>query len=256
MKRNKFGNKIVFICLIATILILSCDSDKSEKHKRAKITESGIVNKIPSVCIWDGIAFRNEPFRKSGTLSTLNLGESFYYLDTCTIDSTYRNQKYLRIELSDGSVGWAADFGLVINAKTGVAKSQVPVYKRPDLLTISNQQLSPMDIVAVTEERDNWYKFTGEKKRLAGWIKISHISMNEEDIAFASIVKSKLAIKDDNSLLDKIQDILDENPYPNSVFVETLNKIAQEEKKKKQLEEIMMEQNWNRDRGKGSDRDK
>ena len=59
--------------------------------------------------------------------------------------------------------------------------------------------------------------------------------MNEEDIAFSSIVKSKLAIKDDNSLLDKIQNILDENPYPNSVFVETLNKIAQEEKKKNSL---------------------
>jgi len=256
MKRNKYGNKIVFICVITTVLILSCNSDKSEKHKRVNNTESGIVNKIPSVCIWDGIAFRNEPFRKSGTLSTLNLGESFYYLDTCTIDSTYRNQKYLQIELSDGSVGWAADFGLVINAKTGVVKSLVPVYKRPDLLTISNQELSPMDIVAITEKKDNWYKVTGEKKRLGGWIKISQISMNEEDIAFASIVKNKLAKKDDNSLLDKIQDILDNNPYPNSVFVETLNKIAQEEKKKQQLEEIMMEQNLGRNRGKGSDRDK
>ncbi len=237
------GRKITHICLVFCLLIASCNNDKSEKQKRDKSTESGTKNKIPTVCIWNGIAIRNEPSRKSKTLSTLNLGESFYYLNSSAIDTTYRNQKYLHIELSDGSTGWAADFGLVINAKTGVINSAVPVYKRPDLLTISSKELSPMDIVAITEEKDSWYKITGEKKKIEGWIKTSHISMNEEDIALASIVKSKFATEDDKSLLDKIQDILDKNPYPNSVFVETLNEIAREEKKKKQLEEIMMEEN-------------
>ena len=235
--------KFLYIYPALCILIISCNTDKSENQRQGKSPGSGIANKTPSVCIWNGIAIRSEPSRKSKTLSTLSLGESFYYLNKSAIDSTYRNQKYLQIELSDGSKGWAADFGLVIDAKTGVVINEVPVYKRPDLLTISNMELSPMDIVAITEEKDSWYKITGEKKKIGGWIKISHISMNEEDIAMASIVKRKFTSANDESLLDKIQDILDKNPYPNSVFVETLNDIASEERKKKQLEEIMMEEN-------------
>lgn len=251
MNKRKTGNKIILMCLICTVfavLIISCKSDKPEKQKHADSQESGIENKISTVCIWNGIAIREEPARKARTLSTLNLGESFYYLNTFAIDSAYKNQKYLRIELSDGSVGWAADFGLVIDAKTGVVKSLVPVYKRPDLLTISSKELSPMDIVAITEEKDSWYKVTGEKKMISGWIKISHISMNEEDIALASIARNKLSVNDDKTLLEKTRDLLDNNPYPNSIFVETLNDIAREEEKKKQLEEIMMEENRDRHR--------
>ena len=149
---------------------------------------------------------------------------------------------YLNIELSDGTVAWAAEFGLIINAKTGVIKDKVPIYKRPDLLTISDEEFSPMDILAITEENDDWLKVTGEKKKLKGWIKKSYVSINEEDIAFALIAKRALAAKDDKPLLDKIQNILDNNPYPTSIFVETLNKIAQEEKNKKRLEEIMLEE--------------
>ncbi len=237
------SKKVRFIGLFIFILIVSCHSDKSGKQKDPENTESFRDNKTLSVCIWDGIAIRSEPSRKSKPLSTLNLGESFYYLNTFAIDSAYKNQKYLQIELTDGSTGWAADFGLVIDAKTGVVTSSVPVYKRPDLLTISGREISPMDIVAVTEEKDSWYKITGEKKKITGWIRIPHISMKEEDIALASIVKRKLTVEDGKSLPDKIQALLDTNPYPHSVFVETLNELAREEKKKKQLEDIMMEEN-------------
>ncbi|UCH15223.1 MAG: hypothetical protein JSV22_04450, partial [Bacteroidales bacterium] len=200
--------------------------------------------KVQGVCIWDGIAIREEPSRNSELMSTLNLGESFYYLNKSATDSSHKNQKYLNIELSDGSIAWAAEFGLIIDAKTGVVKEKVPIYKRPDLLTISNQEFSPMDILAVTEESDDWLKVTGEKKKLKGWIKKSFVSLNEEDIAFALIAKRELDSRDDKSLLDKIQNILENNPYPGSMFVETLNKIAQEEKNKKRLEEIMIEEGY------------
>ena len=101
-----------------------------------------------------------------------------------------------------------------------------------------------MDILAITEETDDWLKVTGEKKKLKGWIKKSFVSVNKEDIAFALIANRELASRDDKSLLDKIQNVLDNNPYPGSIFVETLNKIAQEEKNKKRLEEIMTEEGY------------
>jgi len=236
------ANPIIFAFIALFILCISCKSDKEKELKSIKDTKLKVKEKVSGVCIWDGIAIREKPSRNAPLISTMNLGESFYYLNTHAIDSSYRNQKYLSIELSDGTVAWAAEFGLIINAKTGVIKDKVPIYKRPDLLTISDEEFSPMDILAITEETDDWLKVTGEKKKLKGWIKKSYVSLNEEDIAFALIAKRVLAAKDDKSLLDKIQNILDNNPYPTSIFVETLNKISQEEKNKKRLEEIMLEE--------------
>jgi len=187
------------------------------------------------------MAIREKPSRNSSVFSTLSLGESFLYMNEDAIDSAYKNQEYLNIQLSDGSVGWTAGFGLVLDARAGVVKSQVPIYKRPDLLTISSQEFSPMDIIAITEKNDDWFKVTGEKKKLEGWIKMSYISLNEEDIAFALIARRKLAVKDDKPLPEKIQNILDNNPYPNSIFVETLSQIGREEENKRKLEQIMRE---------------
>lgn len=235
---------VIFAFAALFILFISCKSDKIKESKGIKDPKLNVKEKLSGVCIWDGIAIREKPSRNALLISTLNLGESFYYLNTHAIDSSHRNQKYLNIELSDGTIAWAAEFGLIINANTGVIKDKVPIYKRPDLLTISDEEFSPMDILAITEENDDWLKVTGEKKKLKGWIKKSYVSINEEDIAFALIAKRVLAAKDDKPLLDKIQNILDNNPYPTSIFVETLNKIAQEEKNKKRLEEIMLEEGF------------
>lgn len=244
MNYKFLNNPVLLICLTLFALIISCKSDKQKLLQSQKDMKREAKEKVSGVCIWDGIAIREEPSRNSQLISTLNLGESFYYLNEIAIDSSHKNQKYLNIELSDGSVAWAAEFGLIIDARTGVVKDKVPIYKRPDLLTISNEEYSPMDILAITEESDDWLKVTGEKKKLKGWIKKSFVSMNEEDIAFALIAKRELYSKDDKPLLDKIQNILDNNPYPGSMFVETLNKIAQEEKNKKRLEEIMTEEGF------------
>ena len=230
--------------LTGIMIITSIMSCKPERQKeKEKAVGSSAKEKVPGVCIWDGIAFRKEPSRSSKIFSTLSLGESFLYLNEDAIDSAYKNQKYQNIELSDGSVGWAAGFGLIMNAKTGVVKSKVPLYKRPDLLTISDKEFSPMDIIAVTEETDNWAKVTGEKKRMEGWIKMSYISYNKEDIAFALLAKRELDVKDDKPLPEKIQTILDNNPYPNSMFVEVLRQIAREEENKQRLNQIMREIN-------------
>ncbi len=242
MNNKILTGKVILAVAALFVIFASCKSDKSKESENIKDKKSKVKEKVKGVCMWDGISIREKPARNAPLISTLNLGESFYYLNTYATDSLHRDQKYLNIELSDGTVAWVAEFGLVINAKAGVIKERVPLYKRPDLLTISNEEFSPMDILAVTEESDDWLKVTGEKKKLSGWIKKSFVSVNEEDIAFALVAKRELAAADDKSLLDKIENILDNNPYPTSIFVETLNKIAQEEKNKKRLEEIMLEE--------------
>ncbi|MCP4312787.1 MAG: hypothetical protein GY790_16110 [Bacteroidetes bacterium] len=80
----------------------------------------------------------------------------------------------------------------MLNAKPVVITNEVPLYMRPDLLTINDKRISSMEIVAVIEEWDNWIKVVNEKKEKAGWIKKEYITNNTIDLAFALLAKRKL----------------------------------------------------------------
>ena len=69
----------------------------------------------------------------------LSLGESFIYLDTFAIDSNYNNTKFLKVRLSDSTIVWVYAFASVLNAKPVVITNDVPLYIRPDLLTITEK---------------------------------------------------------------------------------------------------------------------
>ena len=87
-----------------------------------------------------------------------NDGESFLYLDTFAIDSSNSHTKFLKARLSDSSVVWVYDFATVLNAKPAVIIDEVPLYMRPDLLTITAKRMNTMEIIAVIEEWDDWIK--------------------------------------------------------------------------------------------------
>ncbi len=229
-----------FLVLFFTVLLYSCNQIPDSN---AELTKENVEKAIPSVCIWDDISVREEPVRSSSIISRLNLGETVSFLGLKAIDSTYKNQEYLKIKLSDGQIVWAYNFSLVIHAKSAVVKEEVPVYMRPDLLTISDKKLSAMDIVAITDEIDNWVKYISEKKNNEGWIQKDKISYVKEDIAFSLIAGRKLKKNSNELLLEKIEYILANNPYPNSYFVPVLKDIARQEREKMKLEEAMKE-NW------------
>jgi len=217
------------------LILVSCTS-----RNNSEVEEDGTALAIPSVCIWDRISVRQEPFRKAAVVSNLNLGELVTYLGISAVDSTYKNQLYYHIRLSDEKLAWVPAFSVVNSASPAVVIKEVPVYLRPDLLTITDITLGAMEIIAVVKESDDWINFYSAKKIRNGWIKSMALSDNVEDIAFALHARRILDEKNDKPLTDKIDSILKYNLYPDAVFVSLLEEIREKEEERIQIEEIVI----------------
>lgn len=218
------------------LILLSCTGRRDSEVEEERVEET-----IPAVCIWDRISVRQEPFRGAAVVTRLNLGELVTYLGVSAIDSTYKNQVYYRIRLSDQRVVWVPAFSLVIGASPAVVKEEAALYLRPDLLTITDKTIGVMEIIAVLEKSDDWISFYSAGKSQHGWIQTDAISDNMEDIAFSLYARRILDKESSKTLHDKIDSILNYNLYPNSVFVSLLEEIGEKEKERMQIEEFVMQ---------------
>jgi hypothetical protein len=229
---------IFYLGIIFLLKLIACSNSTLEESDTTLSKRQQIIG----VSVWDRISTRSEPRRNSASTTLLSLGESFLYLDTFAIDSSYNNNKFLKARLSDSSIVWVYDFASVLNAKPAVITNEVPLYLRPDLLTISDKRLNTMEIVAVVEEWDNWIKVVNEKKEKIGWIKKEYITNNNIDIAFALLAKRKLEEQNPEQKIKNLEDLLENNPYPNTIFITEIRKRLDIEK------EILRDSNMNRDR--------
>ena len=192
--------------------------------------------------VWDRISSRDEPVRSTPRTTLLSLGERFIYLDTFAIDSSYDNTKFLKVRLSDSTIVWVYDFASVLDAKPAVIRNQVPLYLRPDLLTITEDKLNAMDIVAVVEEWDNWIKVVNEKKANTGWIKKEFVTYDSIDLAFALLAKRNLEEEDTEQRIENLEGLLENNPYPQTIFLPEIRNRLDEEM------ELLRESTFDRDR--------
>jgi len=215
-----------FLSLLFLLIISGCNNTSPENPPPAPVEKHEVIG----VSVWDRISTRSEARRKSASTTLLSLGESFLYLDTFAIDSSYNNTKFLKARLSDSSEVWVYGFASVLDAKPAVITTAVPLYLRPDLLTISDKRVGTMEIVAVTEEWDKWIKVVNEKKEKVGWIKEDFISYNTIDLAFALLAKRTLEKEDPEERIKMLEELLENNPYPGTVFISELKDKLEQEK--------------------------
>jgi hypothetical protein len=228
---------IFYLGIIFLLKLTACDNSTLKKPDNTLSKH----NQIIGVSVWDKISTRSEPRRKSSSTTLLSLGESFVYLDSFAIDSAYNNTKFLKARLSDSSIVWVYGFASELNASPAVITKEVPLYMRPDLQTITEKRINTMEIVAVVEEWDNWIKVVNEKKEKKGWIKKEYITNNTIDLAFALLAKRKLEEQNPEQKIKNLEDLLENNPYPNSIFIPELRTILDIEK------EILRDSQDNRD---------
>lgn len=230
------------ITFLLTIVLLLNFTACNNSTPDAPVQPTPDVPRVVGVSVWDRISTRSEPRRSSASTTLLSLGEKFLYLDSAAIDSAYNNTEFLKVQLSDSSVAWVYGFASVLNATPGVVTKNVPLYMRPDLLTISDKELKAMEIVAVTEEWDDWIRIVNEKKANVGWIRKEYITYNTVDLAFALLAKRRLDEEDPEQRIRNIEDLLENNPYSNTVFIPELRERLEREN------EILRESWQNRDR--------
>ncbi|NOQ23968.1 MAG: hypothetical protein GQ564_01280 [Bacteroidales bacterium] len=229
--------KINYLILILLAFVYACGGS-SENNTKQESEEVTLENK-QTVCIWNGVPVRETPSKDGKWVSSISLGETVTFLGKVAIDSLDRNREYLYVELSDGKVAWANSYGLIVDGKIAVLKEDAPIYKRPDLLTITENTFDRMDVLAIEETKDEWIKVVGEKKKLLGWIKYNTVTESKEDIAFSIMVSKELKEKDGSLILDKIEEFIEKTPYVNSIFISYLKEALAESKI---IEEIATEE--------------
>lgn len=203
----------------STVNVQNQDTGEQSQNLSAK----GIV------CIWDGSIVRETPLKNGKILSTMSLGETVIDLDSSSTDINDKKREYYKVRLSDGKEGWTPSYGAVKNATAAVFKTNASLYKRPDLLTITETRFGPMEFVAISSSVEDWVEVTSEQKKKCGWVKKDAITKTREDIATAVLINKKLSSDDGLSNSDKIKTLITDAPYPGSIFITILQqKIAAE----------------------------
>jgi hypothetical protein len=200
--------KINYLLLLFSLFLFSCSGFTDKENDKKQQT----------VSIYDGVPVKETPSKEGQWVSKLNLGETLYFLGEEVVDSSDNNREYFKVELSDGKIAWAMSYGLIVNAKIAAIKENVPVYERPDLVTLTKNVFNTMDVVAIEEIKDGWIKVVGENKKIKGWINQSVVTENKEDVAVA-ILATKQLMKNGKIIPEKIDGFLMNLPYKNSFFI-------------------------------------
>lgn len=219
--------KIAILSLLSGVLTFCSDSSKQSTSDSSEVGEvSSETAEKPAVCVWDQISVRQEPASKSKWLTSISLGETLTSLGKTAIDSADKNREYVQVRLADGTEGWSiADF-IIPEASVGVFLDENAIYKRPDLLTKTEDKFSQLDIVAVKSVEGEWMEVvgqrTGGKWLETGWVKEGNLSQKDIDVAVAKFAKSALTKSSDEEKLEGIEEIINNSDFSSSAFIAML----------------------------------
>jgi hypothetical protein len=212
------------IFLTAAAVMISCKGKKGaegEEETAGKTTDS-----IPAVNVYDysayGLPVLEDYYDAKSRLTFLRVGESVISLGTRETD-TISKKDYSRIRLSDGTTGWARSDYIIENAVAGAIIEPTPVYERPDILTKSSRkEYDGLDVVAVVDEKDDWYNVTGRNNLNKGWVMKESVSISKEDVAMTILARKELFDSKGDISDDKLNDFINNAPYPGSRIVAIL----------------------------------
>jgi hypothetical protein len=211
--------KYLLLLVSFSAILISCQKQPKPQPEVSPVP----AVKPTAVCILDGTALWKNPLQKKekgSWLSSIRLGETVDLMDGTMVDSIDKNREYCQVALSDGKTGWASSYGLVKNAAAGAVNQETPVYQRPDLLTITDKKFKMLDIVAVTQSKDDLCEVVGEAGAIRGWIKKDAILMTKEDITVAVLANKVFREDAKKSRAEQLEKIIATSPYPDSFFMQ------------------------------------
>jgi hypothetical protein len=214
------------VLLLAGVSVLGVACHQKDSVTLASGAAPAVDDKS-GVCIYDGLAIRSTAAKTGKYVTSIMLGESVKCSGESNKDETGR--EFVKVELSDGKSGWASSFGIVPGAAIAAMSEDAVVYKRPDMLTATNQKIPFMTIIAVTQTKDDWVEATSEGKKLVGWVRKSSVALGKEDVMVAILATKKLREKDGLDHAQKIEAIVNNSPYPASAFIKKLKDQAVEQ---------------------------
>jgi len=205
----------IFI-ILSGVFILSCQEDMETPNLGSRAYAG---KRVPAVCIIDEASLRDGPSAQANWISSIALGERITWLGIGEKDSLKKTREYYKVELSDSSIGWTTSYALELGADPAVIIQRASLFRRPDLITVTEVELEPMDFVALVETDTDWLRVVGENRRKKGWVKRAAVSLKSEDVAVGVLTKKILKEKDKEKRLQRLKDLVENPAFANSVFI-------------------------------------
>jgi hypothetical protein len=212
----------IMLCCALVILSFECQQEKKPPAETKVVPVVQPKEGDPSVSVLENTPVFAEASQKGKPASTLALGEKVLFLDQDKTDSANRSIKYLKIRMSDGKEGWVLESSLAVDARPAVVICRSVIYLRPDLVTITNKEFSPMDFVAISKVDNEWCEARGQENKKYGWIKSVTVSEREDDITVALLASKALAEKNRDKKKEQLRAIISNPSFSKSLFIDTL----------------------------------
>jgi hypothetical protein len=210
------------------MLLTKCGNDN-------KIPAQGSTNhiqkRVSSVCIVNDAVLRESASLASDRITSISLGDRIDWLGIIAADSSKEHLEYYKVQLSDSTIGWTAGSNIAPNADPAVIVEQTFLFRRPDLLTVTDTQFEPMDFAAILETDADWLHVIGESRRRNGWIRRSVASLRSEDVAVGILAARAARIKDSKKREQALLQIIENQAFANSSFIPKLVALLNEQEK-------------------------
>lgn len=222
-------NFSILIIMCALAIFSACQQNGETEQTAATTTPepTETVEPVTAVCIWEGASVRALPSRKGKLISTIALGEQLLWTGETVLDSASAGKplEFYKVRLSDDKEGWTSAYLLVANATTGAILQKSFIYRRPDLLTVTEEAFDPMDMVAISQREDDWLEVTGNRRKKKGWIRTQGVSEKPEDVAVAIIATKALATNNEEKRREKLKAIVANPAFASSAFIQDIHII-------------------------------
>lgn len=185
-----------------------------------------------AICVWPEVGLREEPGEealtregKNNYIATIYYGERVELLgEEKYIEKKDRN--YLKIRLKDGQEGWVHDFVFETQSRLSVMIEAAQLYRRPDPMTLREDELQPGEIVAVIQDTimpKGWHHISGWMKRKKGWVRQgARMSFNQKDVELAMLRQRALQLRQEKDRYERLQAIRKDTLFTGSPLIPLL----------------------------------
>jgi|GEM_PF-2111466 len=134
---------------------------------------------------------------KTKSLAVVQSGETLVFLGDSAQSPTGKNESFYKVKLSDGTVGWARNYGLILG-HPGAVLIETPLYQRPTILASTRGKLPMGQLVGIQGNQDDFVKVAASSWQ-TGWVRKSDISTDSSDVLAAALAGPAMAKKSGKS---------------------------------------------------------
>jgi len=183
----------ISVAAVSMSLFFGCKKKSSEPAPATAADVSSSANAADQIVVTQRTAVTTDADAKSKQLALVQPGEVMTFLGDSTDSPAGKNEQFYKVKLSDGTEGWARNYGLILG-QAGAILVEAPIYQRPTTLAPTRQKLRIGQLVGVQGTQDNFVRVAASKWQ-AGWIDKSALSNDGNDILAAALAGAAIGKK-------------------------------------------------------------